>query len=75
MNIVVNEDLIGNEDEADIGEWLVADGAVVAAGATIAQLETSKVQVQVEAPVAGTIRLLAAEGDVVGSGAVIATIE
>lgn len=75
MDIVINEDVIGDEDEAEIAEWAVADGATVSAGDVVGSLETAKVQLDLEAPAAGTIRLKAAVGDVVGVGAVIATIE
>lgn len=75
MDIPVTEDLIGSEDEAEITEWFVADGQHVAAGDAIAMLETSKVQLQVEAPVAGTIELLVSAGALVETNSVIARID
>lgn len=74
MDIVVNEDLIGDEDEAEIAEWAVADGAVVSVGDVIGSLETSKVQMDLEAPAAGVIHLKVAVGDVIPAGTVIASI-
>jgi pyruvate/2-oxoglutarate dehydrogenase complex dihydrolipoamide acyltransferase (E2) component len=74
MDVIVNQDVFGSETEADVSEWLVADGSEVAAGQAVAELETSKVQVEVLAPAAGRITLIAAEGDVVEPGTVIARI-
>lgn len=74
MDVVVSQDLLGDETEADVSEWLVEDGSQVAAGQALAELETSKVQVEVVSPIAGTVRLVAAEGDVVEPGAVIAKV-
>lgn len=74
MDIVVNEDLIGSEDEAEIAEWHVATGDSVVVGQSIGSLETSKVQIDLEATAAGTIHLHAAVGDVVAAGTTIATI-
>lgn len=75
MDITVNEDLIGGEDEAEVSDWAVSDGDSVAADQVIGTLETSKVQLEIKAPTAGIVRLKASPGQVVGIGAVIATIE
>ena len=62
--------------EATIGQWLKAPGAAVAVDEPIASLETDKVAVEVNAPVAGVLSAqLVKEGDTVTVGAVIATIE
>lgn len=74
MDIIVNEDLIGSEDEAEVSEWSVADGDTVAEGDVLGTLETSKVQLDLESPASGIVRLKAAEGDVVSVGTVIATV-
>jgi len=74
VDVVVDQAILGSETEADISEWLVEDGSQVSAGQVLAELETSKVQVEVTAPAAGTITFLAAEGDVIEPGAVIARI-
>lgn len=74
MDVVVDQDILGTETEADVSEWLVEDGSEVTAGQPLAELETSKVQVEVTSPAAGTITLIAAEGDVIEPGAVIARI-
>jgi len=74
LDVIVNQDILGSETEADVTEWLVEDGSEVAAGQPLAELETSKVQVEVRAPLAGVITLIAAEGDVIEPGAIIAKI-
>ncbi|WP_230291283.1 2-oxoglutarate dehydrogenase complex dihydrolipoyllysine-residue succinyltransferase [Croceicoccus sp. Ery5] len=62
--------------EATVGEWLKQPGEVVAADEPICSLETDKVAVDVNSPVAGVMgEHLVAEGDNVEVGALIATIE
>ncbi|WP_194953905.1 2-oxoglutarate dehydrogenase complex dihydrolipoyllysine-residue succinyltransferase [Sphingopyxis solisilvae] len=62
--------------EATIGEWLKQPGDAVALDEPIASLETDKVAVEVPSPVAGVMgQQVAAVGDTVNVGAVIATIE
>ncbi|ABF53936.1 2-oxoglutarate dehydrogenase complex dihydrolipoyllysine-residue succinyltransferase [Sphingopyxis alaskensis] len=62
--------------EATIGEWLKKPGEAVALDEPIASLETDKVAVEVPSPVAGVMgQQLAAVGDTVNVGAVIATVE
>ena len=61
--------------EATVGQWLKAPGDAVAADEPIASLETDKVSVEVNAPVAGTLaEQLVKEGDTVAVGAVIARV-
>ena len=61
--------------EATIGQWLKAPGDAVALDEPIASLETDKVSVEVNAPIAGTLsEQLAKEGDTVAVGALIARI-
>lgn len=74
MDVVVDQDILGSETEADISEWLIEDGSEVMAGQALVELETSKVQVEVTSPMAGVITLIASEGDVIEPGAVIARI-
>ena len=62
--------------EATIGNWFKGAGDRVALDEPIAELETDKVAMEVNAPVAGTLKvLLAKEGETVEVGAVIAEIE
>ena len=74
MDVVVDQDILGSETEADISEWLIEDGSTVTAGQALVELETSKVQVEVTSPMTGIITFIAAEGDVIEPGAVIARI-
>ena len=61
--------------EATVGEWLKSPGEAVAADEAIASLETDKVSVEVNSPVAGVMgEQLVAEGDTVEVGAIIARI-
>ncbi|MEM8859039.1 MAG: 2-oxoglutarate dehydrogenase complex dihydrolipoyllysine-residue succinyltransferase [Chloroflexota bacterium] len=61
--------------EATISEWLVKVGDSVNAGDVLAELETDKVSLEIEAPAAGVVQSLsAAEGDDVTIGDVIAII-
>ena len=61
--------------EATLGQWLKAPGDAIAADEPIASLETDKVAVEVNAPVAGTLaEQLVKEGDTVEVGAIIARV-
>ena len=55
--------------------WKVADGAEVQAGELIAVMEAMKMEMQVNAPRAGRIQLVAEAGSYQGAGAVIARME
>ncbi|WP_072312704.1 lipoyl domain-containing protein [Agrococcus sp. Marseille-P2731] len=74
MDIALNAEFLGDEEEADLVEWLVEDGSAVEQGAPIAQFETSKLVSEFVAPAAGTITRKAGEGDVVNLDDVFATI-
>jgi len=62
--------------EGTIAEWYVEEGTEVAEGDPLAAIVTDKVDVDLEAPVAGTLtkRLIAA-GDSASVGSVVAVIE
>jgi 2-oxoglutarate dehydrogenase E2 component (dihydrolipoamide succinyltransferase) len=61
--------------EATLGQWLKKPGEAVKADEPIASLETDKVAVEVNAPVAGVLaELVVNEGDTVEVGKVIARI-
>lgn len=74
MDVVLNQEFLGEEEEADLVEWLVADGATVAEGDAIAQFETSKLVAEFKAPAAGVLSQKAEEGDVVNLDDTFATI-
>jgi 2-oxoglutarate dehydrogenase E2 component (dihydrolipoamide succinyltransferase) len=61
--------------EATVGHWLKAEGAQVAEGETLVELETDKVNVEVAAPAAGVLaRILKPEGETVAIGDVLAVV-
>ena len=61
-------------EEGTILRWLVADGATVARGDEIAEIETDKANMTYEADAAGVFRAVASEGDALPVGAVIAHV-
>ena len=62
--------------EGTIVEWLVEDGATVAAHDPIYVLENDKVENEIESPAAGVIRIVAPAGDeAYDVGTLIATID
>src|SRR5579885_3140168 len=58
--------------EGTVAEWLVPDGGEVKAGEIVYRLETEKINFEVEAEQAGTVRQLVPEGTVLPPGAVVA---
>ena len=72
--LTLSEEQIGGDGEAELTEWLAADGARVAADEPVATLSTAKAIIDVEAPVAGQLHHLLAAGAIVVPGAAIATI-
>jgi pyruvate dehydrogenase E2 component (dihydrolipoamide acetyltransferase) len=58
--------------EAELVQWLVAEGDTVALNQTIAEVETAKAVVELPSPHAGVVRTLhAAAGDVITVGSVL----
>jgi pyruvate/2-oxoglutarate dehydrogenase complex dihydrolipoamide acyltransferase (E2) component len=70
---------LGSSDESDevrILRWIKSQGASVKKGDALLEVETDKVNVEVEAPEDGTlIQISASEGDFVKFGAIVAVIE
>jgi pyruvate/2-oxoglutarate dehydrogenase complex dihydrolipoamide acyltransferase (E2) component len=62
-------------EEGTIAKWLVADGDSVEQGQPVYRLETDKVEMDIEAPVSGVIRITAPEGSTHGVGTPVAEIE
>lgn len=75
MDVVLTQEFLGEEEEADLVSWAVEDGSNVNKGDVICQLETSKLVSDFEAPATGRITFKAEEGDVVNVNEVLATIE
>lgn len=70
--VVTRED--ANTDLALISQWLVEDGEPVRRGQPVCVVETTKASVEVEAPVAGTLVRLHAEGAEVELGSAIGLV-
>ncbi|MGX5851307.1 biotin/lipoyl-containing protein [Mesorhizobium sp. PL10] len=63
-------------EEATIIRWLKSVGDTVAEGEVVAEAETVKATVEIEAPAGGTLaEITAKEGTTVPNNAVIGTIE
>lgn len=63
-------------DEVVIVQWLVAVGDRVEVGTPLVRVETDKVEVDVDAPVAGVVvELTVSEDDEVATGSVLCQIE
>ncbi|MFN8545575.1 MAG: 2-oxo acid dehydrogenase subunit E2 [Candidatus Binatia bacterium] len=60
-----------NDDSVYLIDWLVADGTRVEAGTPVCTIETSKANVDVDAPVAGFVRHQRCKGDEVPVGGVL----
>jgi pyruvate/2-oxoglutarate dehydrogenase complex dihydrolipoamide acyltransferase (E2) component len=61
--------------EGTIARWLVEDGAAVVAGQPLYDLETDKVENEIEAPVSGTFRRIGQAGETYEVGTQIGVIE
>ena len=70
---------LGSSDESDevrVLRWLKEKGAKVQKGEALLEVETDKVNVEVESPADGLLgQINAAEGDFVKFGSVVAVIE
>ncbi|WP_397594115.1 biotin/lipoyl-containing protein [Sphingorhabdus sp.] len=61
--------------EMMLSEWMFEDGEQVQVGDVIYTIETDKTTTEVEAQVAGVLRVLASEGEAYPVGTLVATIE
>ena len=62
--------------QATLTRWLVVEGAHIEGGQPIAEIETDKVDVALEAPVAGRLaKRCVAEGEIVKVGGLVAVID
>ncbi len=61
--------------EGTIIEWIAADGSAVAAGQVVYRLDTDKTELDVEAPVAGTLRIVGEAGATYAVGVEVGSIE
>ncbi|PJE37901.1 biotin attachment protein [Pseudooceanicola lipolyticus] len=74
-DITIPTDLWEEDEDCVITGWLVDDGAAVEEGALVAEIMTAKVQYEVHAPAAGSVRITEEADAVVAKGAVIGRIE
>jgi pyruvate dehydrogenase E2 component (dihydrolipoamide acetyltransferase) len=61
--------------EMTLSEWMFEDGEQVQVGDVIYTIETDKTTTEVEAQVAGVLRVLEPEGEAYPVGTLVATIE
>jgi pyruvate/2-oxoglutarate dehydrogenase complex dihydrolipoamide acyltransferase (E2) component len=61
--------------EGTIIEWVAADGAAVTAGEVVYRLDTDKTELDVEAPVAGMLRIIGSAGSTFPVGAEVGSID
>jgi len=61
--------------EGTLVEWLVGDGDAVQPGDILYRIETDKVENEIEAPVAGVVRITGVEGETYDVGTQIGSIE
>ena len=74
MTDITMPKLSDSMEEGTILSWLKADGETVAAGEELLEIETDKANMTYEAPAAGTLAIVAAAGEALSVGAVIARI-
>jgi 2-oxoglutarate dehydrogenase E2 component (dihydrolipoamide succinyltransferase) len=60
---------------ANVASWRMKDGDAVSKGEVLVVLETDKVSNELEAPASGTLKILVPEGEEVGIGTLIATVD
>jgi pyruvate dehydrogenase E2 component (dihydrolipoamide acetyltransferase) len=75
MTAVVLTQLSIAMEDARVARWVVADGEKVGAGQVIVEVETDKATIEIEAPVQGVVRIVAAEDEIVLVDGVLAEIE
>ena len=73
--IVIANDLWDGDAEAVITAWLVSDGAEVVPGDLVAEIMSEKAQFEIEAPVAGVLKIVEGEDAVIAKGATIGVVE
>ncbi|HLZ99895.1 MAG TPA: lipoyl domain-containing protein [Steroidobacteraceae bacterium] len=61
-------------NEATLSQWLIADGAQVAAGEPLYSIESEKSVEEIESPASGTLKILAEVGATYPVGTVLAEI-
>ncbi len=62
-------------EEATLVEWTIADGGKVTEGEILYSIESDKSVLEIEAPASGTLKVIAAPGEIYPIGTILATIE
>jgi pyruvate dehydrogenase E2 component (dihydrolipoamide acetyltransferase) len=75
MSEIVMPRLSDTMEEGTILSWLIADGEHVARGQELVEIETDKANMTYESDLEGVLQTIAAEGDTLPVGAVIARVE
>jgi 2-oxoglutarate dehydrogenase E2 component (dihydrolipoamide succinyltransferase) len=76
MSIVVKIPAVGESiTEVIVGEWSVSDGEIVELDQVICEMESDKATFELNAEVAGKIKILASEGDTLKVGDAICEID
>ncbi|WP_350343456.1 dihydrolipoyl dehydrogenase [Proteinivorax tanatarense] len=74
--VKIPEGTQGNDDQVTISKWAVKEGDVVSQGDLLLEIETEKVNLELEAEVSGTIKeILVQEGEVVNVDSAVCSIE
>ncbi|MCB2072644.1 MAG: biotin attachment protein [Novosphingobium sp.] len=74
-DIRIADDQWDGDNEGNLLTWIYDDGAEVSAGDIVVEIMVEKLQVEIEAPVSGTLRHARAEGDLVNRGDVIGKVD
>ena len=75
MDVRVPEDLWDDDKEGVINLWLYNDGAQVREGVVLAELMVEKISLELLAPAAGRLAIVAEADSVIRRGDLVARIE
>jgi pyruvate/2-oxoglutarate dehydrogenase complex dihydrolipoamide acyltransferase (E2) component len=62
-------------NEGTLAQWLAEDGTQITEGQPLYLLEADKSANEIESPATGTLKILAAPGEIYSVGTVLATID
>jgi pyruvate/2-oxoglutarate dehydrogenase complex dihydrolipoamide acyltransferase (E2) component len=74
VDVVIDADAVGEDGEAEITQWLVADGVSVTTDELIAEIETAKALVEIRATATGRLHHARPAGAVLAAGDLIGKI-
>lgn len=73
--IIIANDLWDGDEEGVVTTWLYADGATVKKDDVVAEIMIEKVEMEIEAPASGKLKITAPAETVISKGASIGIIE